>query len=92
MLADEPLRQRGERRPLAFAAPPGSKMMLTDRYSYRLMRNFYTRDFCEDITAANRPLALIAAGNDALMLSDQYQGRVPVLIRHHQYFAQPRLD
>src|SRR5262249_19431383 len=61
---------------LAFAVPPDSKMMLTDRYSYRLMRSFYTRDFREDIMAANRPLALIAAGDDELMLSDQYQAAV----------------
>src|SRR5262249_53558204 len=61
---------------LAFAVPPDSKMMQTDRYSYRLMRNFYTRDFREEIRAANRPLALIAAGDDELMLSDQYQAAV----------------
>ena len=61
---------------LAFAVPPNSKMMLTDRYSYRLMRSFYTSDFREDIRAANRPLALIAAGDDELMLSDQYQAAV----------------
>lgn len=61
---------------LAFAVPPDSKMMLTDRYSYRLMQSFYIRDFREDITAANRPLALIAAGDDELMLSDQYQAAV----------------
>ena len=61
---------------LAFAVPADSKMMLTDRYSYRLMRSFYTRDFRGDITAANRPLALIAAGDDELMLSDQYQTAV----------------
>jgi alpha-beta hydrolase superfamily lysophospholipase len=61
---------------LAFAVPPDSKMMLTDRYSYRLTRNFYARDFREDIRAANRPLALIAAGDDELMLSDQYQAAV----------------
>src|SRR5215471_6701236 len=61
---------------LAFAVPPDPKMMLTERYSYRLMRSFYTRDFRQDITAANRPLALIAAGDDELMLSDQYQAAV----------------
>jgi alpha-beta hydrolase superfamily lysophospholipase len=61
---------------LAFAVPPDSKMRLTDRYSYRLMRSLYTRDFREDIMAANRPLALIAAGDDELMLSDQYQAAV----------------
>jgi alpha-beta hydrolase superfamily lysophospholipase len=61
---------------LVFAVPPDSKMVLSDRYSYRLMRNFATRDFREDIKAANRPLALIAAGDDELMLSDQYQAAV----------------
>jgi alpha-beta hydrolase superfamily lysophospholipase len=61
---------------LAFAVPPDSKMRLTDRYSYRLMRNFATRDFRKDIAAANGPLALIAAGDDELMLSDQYQAAV----------------
>jgi len=61
---------------LAFAVPPDSKMMLTDRYSYRLMRSFYTRDFREEIRAANRPLALVAAGDDELMLSGQYQTAV----------------
>ena len=61
---------------LAFAVPPDSKMMLTDHYSYRLMRSFYSRDFRQDVMAANRPLALIAAGDDELMLSDQYQAAV----------------
>jgi alpha-beta hydrolase superfamily lysophospholipase len=61
---------------LAFAVPPDSKMTLADRYSYRLMRNFATRDFREDIAAAKRPLVLIAAGDDELMLSDQYQAAV----------------
>jgi alpha-beta hydrolase superfamily lysophospholipase len=61
---------------LAFSVPSDSKMLLTDRYSYRLMQSFYIRDFREDIAAANRPLALIAAGDDELMLSDQYQAAV----------------
>jgi alpha-beta hydrolase superfamily lysophospholipase len=61
---------------LAFAVPPDSKMTLTDSYSYRLMRNFATRDFRADIAAAHCPLALIAAGNDELMLSKEYQAAV----------------
>jgi pimeloyl-ACP methyl ester carboxylesterase len=61
---------------LAFAVPLDSKKTLTDRYSYRLMRNFATLDFRQDIEAANRPLALIAAGDDELMLSEQYQAAV----------------
>jgi alpha-beta hydrolase superfamily lysophospholipase len=61
---------------LAFAVPPDSKMTLTNGYSYRLMQNFATRDFREEIRMAHRPLALIAAGDDELMLSDQYQAAV----------------
>jgi alpha-beta hydrolase superfamily lysophospholipase len=61
---------------LAFAVPPDSKMTNTGRYSYRLMRNFATRNFREDIMAAKRPLALIAAGDDELMLSDRYEAAV----------------
>ena len=61
---------------LAFAVPPDSTMRQTGRYSYRLMRNFATRNFREDIIAAKRPLALIAAGDDQLMISDQYQAAV----------------
>jgi alpha-beta hydrolase superfamily lysophospholipase len=61
---------------LAFAVPPDSAMTLTERYSYRLMRNFATADFHGDVSAAKRPLALIAAGDDELMLSDQYQSAV----------------
>jgi alpha-beta hydrolase superfamily lysophospholipase len=61
---------------LTFAVPPDSTMRQTERYSYRLTRNFATRNFHEDITAAKRPLALIAAGDDELMLSDQYQAAV----------------
>jgi alpha-beta hydrolase superfamily lysophospholipase len=68
---------------LAFAVPSDSKMTLTDRYSYRLMRNFATRDFREDIKAANRPLALIAAGDDELMLSDRYQAAVGPTVPVH---------
>jgi alpha-beta hydrolase superfamily lysophospholipase len=61
---------------LTFAVPPDSTMLQTGRYSYRLMRNFATRNFREDIMAAKRPLALIAAGDDELMLSDQYPAAV----------------
>jgi alpha-beta hydrolase superfamily lysophospholipase len=61
---------------LVFAVPPDSKMTLTESYSYRLMRNFATRDFRSDITAARCRLALIAAGDDELMLSEQYPAAV----------------
>jgi alpha-beta hydrolase superfamily lysophospholipase len=61
---------------LALAVAPDSKKTHTGRYSYRLMRNFGTRDFRADIRAAQRPLALIAAGDDELMLSDRYAAAV----------------
>ena len=61
---------------LAFAVPPDSKMVLTDTYSFRLMRNFATHDFHTDVAAAMRPIALFAGAADEVMLPDQYQGAV----------------
>lgn len=61
---------------LAFAVPPNSKAALADTYSFRLMRNFATRDFRTDIAEAHSPLTLVAAGDDELMLSDQYLATV----------------
>jgi alpha-beta hydrolase superfamily lysophospholipase len=59
---------------LAFAVAPESKLRQTDSYSYRLMRNFATAGYREDLAAATRPLALFAGAADELMISDQYQG------------------
>lgn len=61
---------------LAFAVPENSAMRQTARYSYRLMRNFATRDFHEDVAAAKAPLALFAGGDDELMFADRYQAAV----------------
>jgi alpha-beta hydrolase superfamily lysophospholipase len=58
---------------LAFAVPPGSKMLLADSYSYRLMRNFATTGYRTDIAAAAVPMAVFAGSADELMFSDQYQ-------------------
>lgn len=61
---------------LAFAVPPDSKARLTDAYSFRLMRNFATRDFRQDIAEAHNPLTLVAGGDDELMFTDQYRATV----------------
>ncbi|MDR3467530.1 MAG: alpha/beta hydrolase [Xanthobacteraceae bacterium] len=67
---------------LAFAVSANSKMVLTDTYSFRLMRNFATNDYARDLAAATRPIAVYAGAADELMISDQYQAvvgpRVPV--------------
>src|SRR5262249_6508477 len=41
---------------LAFAVPPHSETHLTPAYSYRLMRNFATRGYRDDLAAAKRPI------------------------------------
>jgi alpha-beta hydrolase superfamily lysophospholipase len=57
---------------LAFAVPPHSESHLTPAYSYRLMRNFATRGYRDDLAAAKRPITLIAGADDELMLADKY--------------------
>jgi pimeloyl-ACP methyl ester carboxylesterase len=57
---------------LAFAVPPKSEKILASTYSWRLMRNFATRGYKEDLAAARRPVTLIAGAADELMLSDKY--------------------
>ena len=41
---------------LAFAVPANSEHILTSTYSYRLMRNFATRGYRDDLAAVTRPL------------------------------------
>src|SRR6267154_538748 len=57
---------------LAFAVPSNSERILVPAYSYRLMRNFATRDYKADLTAASRPLTLFSGADDELMLADKY--------------------
>jgi alpha-beta hydrolase superfamily lysophospholipase len=67
---------------IAFAVPPNSSQILVSSYSYRLMRNFATRDYRQDIAAAGKPVALFAGAADELMIPDKYQEavgpRIPV--------------
>jgi len=61
---------------LAFAVPPNSERMLAPAYSYRLMRNFATRGYRQDLAAVTRPLTLISGADDELMLADNYADAV----------------
>jgi non-heme chloroperoxidase len=51
---------------LAFAVAPGNPANLTDRYSFRLMRAFGTRDYAADLRDAKCPLAVMIGANDEL--------------------------
>jgi pimeloyl-ACP methyl ester carboxylesterase len=61
---------------LAFAVPPNSEWMLAPAYSYRLMRNFATRGYKDDLAGVTRPLTLISGADDELMLADNYADAV----------------
>jgi alpha-beta hydrolase superfamily lysophospholipase len=57
---------------LAFAVPANSEQRLNSHYSYRLMRNFATRNYRNDLAAVHHPITLIAGANDELMQADKY--------------------
>ena len=57
---------------LAFAVPANSEKILNSHYSYRLMRNFATRGYKDDLAAAHHPITLISGAGDELMLADKY--------------------
>ena len=61
---------------LAFAVPPNSEEILASTYSYRLMRNFATRGYKDDLAAATKPVTLIAGADDELMLPTNYADAV----------------
>jgi alpha-beta hydrolase superfamily lysophospholipase len=61
---------------LAFAVPANSERILNPTYSFRLMRNFATRGYERDLTAARHPVTLIAGAADELMLADKYADAV----------------
>ena len=61
---------------LAFAVPANSAKILNPTYSYRLMRNFATRNYQRDLAAAHRPITLIAGADDELMLAGKYADAV----------------
>jgi len=65
---------------LAFAVPPNSANILASTYSYRLMRNFATRGYRDDLAAVTRPLTLIAGADDELMLSDKYADAIHAVL------------
>jgi pimeloyl-ACP methyl ester carboxylesterase len=51
---------------LAFAVAPGNPAKLTDRYSFRLMRAFGTRDYTADLRNAKCPLVVLVGAKDEL--------------------------
>ena len=58
---------------IAFAVGPNTSAILASTYSYRLMRNFgSSRDYRNDLAAANRPITVIAGAVDELMFPDKY--------------------
>jgi alpha-beta hydrolase superfamily lysophospholipase len=61
---------------LAFAVPANSARILTPTYSYRLMRNFATSSYKNDLAEAHHPVALIAGAGDELMWADKYADAV----------------
>jgi alpha-beta hydrolase superfamily lysophospholipase len=61
---------------LAFAVPANSAKILNPTYSFRLMRNFATRGYANDLAAAHHPITLIAGASDELMLADKYADTV----------------
>src|SRR6201996_7627708 len=61
---------------LAFAVPANSAKILNPTYSFRLMRNFATRDYQVDLAAAHHPMTLISGAADELMLADKYADAV----------------
>jgi alpha-beta hydrolase superfamily lysophospholipase len=61
---------------LGFAVPSNSEWMLAPTYSYRLMRNFATRGYKDDLAAVTKPLTLIAGADDELMQADKYADAV----------------
>jgi alpha-beta hydrolase superfamily lysophospholipase len=65
---------------LAFAVPPRSEKILAPTYSYRLMRNFATRGYKDDLAAVTRPLTLIAGADDELMLADKYADAIHAVL------------
>jgi len=65
---------------LAFAVPPHSEKILASTYSWRLMRNFATRGYRDDLAAVTRPLTLIAGADDELMLADKYADAIHAVL------------
>ena len=61
---------------LAFAVPKNSESILASTYSFRLMRNFATRGYKDDLAAATKPVTLIAGADDELMLPTNYADAV----------------
>jgi pimeloyl-ACP methyl ester carboxylesterase len=65
---------------LGFAVPANSESILAPTYSFRLMRNFATRGYKDDLAAVTKPLTVIAGADEELMLSDKYADAVHAVL------------
>jgi alpha-beta hydrolase superfamily lysophospholipase len=65
---------------LAFAVPANSARILASTYTFRLMRNFGTSGYRDDLAAVTRPLTLIAGADDEVMLSDKYADAIHAVL------------
>jgi alpha-beta hydrolase superfamily lysophospholipase len=61
---------------IAFAVPPNTSAILASTYSYRLMANFGTSHYRQDLAAAGKPIALFAGAADELMNPAKFRDAV----------------
>ncbi len=61
---------------IAFAVPPNTSAILAPTYSYRLMANFGTSHYRQDLGAAGKPIALFAGAADELMNPAKFRNAV----------------
>ena len=61
---------------IAFAVPPNTSAILASTYSYRLMANFGTSHYRQDLAAAGKPIALFAGATDELMNPAKFRDAV----------------
>jgi pimeloyl-ACP methyl ester carboxylesterase len=57
---------------IAFAIPQEDAVSFTNRYSFRLMRAFYSADYAEDLMAAPSPIDVLIGENDELFFADLF--------------------
>jgi alpha-beta hydrolase superfamily lysophospholipase len=57
---------------LTFAIPPQRADVLTDHYSWLLMRDFATNDYAADLRDASCPLAVLVGQQDELFAADKF--------------------
>lgn len=64
---------------LALAVRPNMEKILVSTYSDRLMRNYATSGYRQDLPKVTHPLTIFAGAEDEMMLSDQYAAAVQAI-------------